>query len=356
MSSWQRRQVIRVLRRRMAIKCIHAGFSRRPGLLRSASLRTWWTSRFTVSSQSSQRPARSRWISSVRRALAMPGRWSVRAAVPERDPAEAGDQWFPPPVAFHGDLQAPAGSGGCLDCGLVLPSHRGDRRTVLACQRLEQRGLHDPVEAAQAEHVLGQEVVLDKTGVLGLILRDDGEIVVVKQRATLRWFSFAHVKRAPLPDDGPRHEQPDRPVDRPAVAGDLGVGVLGTDLVAEEARRLAGSVRDQRRGLRQLQLEFLAQERRDLLLDVLGLALWTGEPQQPVGGLADIPEPPVSPISGVLARELAAAQGEPARFRLVLMPAGPLDRVLHSLIRPVAPTAAAQAVLGPHPFLDVLIP
>ncbi len=227
----------------------------------------------------------------------------------ERDPAEAGDQWFPPPVAFHGDLQAPAGSGGCLDCGLVLPSHRGDRRTVLACQRLEQRGLHDPVEAAQAEHVLGQKVVLDKTGVLGLILRDDGEIVVVKQRATLRWFSFAHVKRAPLPDEGPGHEQPDRSVDRPAVAGDLGVGVLGTDLVAEEARRLAGSVRDQRLGLRQLQLEFLAQERRDLRLDVLGLALWTGEPQQPVVGIADIPEPPVARISGVLARELAAAQG-----------------------------------------------
>ncbi len=40
MSSWQRRQVIRVLRRRMAIKCIHSGLSRRPGLVRSASLRT----------------------------------------------------------------------------------------------------------------------------------------------------------------------------------------------------------------------------------------------------------------------------------------------------------------------------
>src|ERR1019366_3057987 len=29
MSSWQRRQVTRVLRRRMAMRCIHAGFSRR---------------------------------------------------------------------------------------------------------------------------------------------------------------------------------------------------------------------------------------------------------------------------------------------------------------------------------------
>jgi hypothetical protein len=136
------------------------------------------------------------------------------------------------------------------------------------------------VETAQAEHVLGQEVVLDETGVLGLVLRDDGEIVVVKQHSALRWFPFAHVERASLPDDGPGHEQPDRSVDRPAIAGDLGVGVLGADLVAEEARRPAGSVRDQRLGLRQLQLEFLAQERRDLRLDVLGLVLWAGEPQQ----------------------------------------------------------------------------
>src|SRR5258707_9899094 len=84
MSSWQRRQVIRVLRRRMAIKCIHSGLSRRPGLTRSASLRTWWTSRPAVSSQISQRPARSRKISSLRRVLAMTGRWSVRTAVRAR--------------------------------------------------------------------------------------------------------------------------------------------------------------------------------------------------------------------------------------------------------------------------------
>jgi len=130
----------------------------------------------------------------------------------------------------------------------------------------------------------------------------------VKQHATLRWFSFAHVERTSLPDDGPGHEQPDRSVDRPAIAGDLGVGVLGADLVAEEARRLAGSVRDQRLGLRQLQLEFLAQERRDLRLDVLGLALWTGEPQQPVVGLCralDYAELPVN----VLASAAAPAAG-----------------------------------------------
>src|SRR5215472_609160 len=84
MSSWHRRQITRVLRRRMAMRCIQAGFSRRPGLLRSASLRMWWTSRPAGDSQISQRPARSRWISSLRRELDMTGRWSVRTAVRTR--------------------------------------------------------------------------------------------------------------------------------------------------------------------------------------------------------------------------------------------------------------------------------
>jgi hypothetical protein len=115
--------------------------SRRPVLLRSASMRRGgppgspW--------QISQRPARSRWISSLHRPLAMTCPWSVRMAVHslERDPAE--------------------------------------------------------------------------------VLRDNGEIVVVKQRAALRWPSLAHVERALLPDDGPGLEQPDCSVDRPATPGDL---------------------------------------------------------------------------------------------------------------------------------------
>jgi len=88
-------------------------------------------------------------------------------------------------------------------------------------------------------------------------VRDDGEVIIVQQRAALRWSSPFHVGRAPLPDDGPGHEQPDCPVDRQGVPGDLGVGVLGSDLVAEEARRLAGGVHDQRLGLRQLSPELV---------------------------------------------------------------------------------------------------
>ena len=35
------------------------------------------------------------------------------------------------------------------------------------------------LETAQAVYVLGQKVVLDEPGVLGPVLRDDGEIIVV---------------------------------------------------------------------------------------------------------------------------------------------------------------------------------
>ena len=75
-----------------------------------------------------------------------------------------------------------AGSGGCLDRWLVASSHLGDRGAVFAGQRLEHRGLHGPAETTQPEDVLGQQGVLDEPGVLGAVLRDDGEIVVVKQR------------------------------------------------------------------------------------------------------------------------------------------------------------------------------
>src|SRR5258708_35964807 len=58
------------------------------------------------------------------------------ARSPERDPAEAGDQWLPAPVALDDDLQALARPGGGLDGGLVLAGHRAARRPGLAFQRL----------------------------------------------------------------------------------------------------------------------------------------------------------------------------------------------------------------------------
>ena len=76
------------------------------------------------------------------------------------------------------------------------------------------------------------------------------------------------------------HEQADRAVDHPTMGGDLGVGVLGSDLIAEEPRRLAGDVGDQRLGFGQFQPEFFTQEPPDLRIDLLRLVLRTGEPER----------------------------------------------------------------------------
>lgn len=77
----------------------------------------------------------------------------------ERYPAEAGDQRLPASVSLHGDLKAGPGSVGGVDAGLVLTGHLPDGGLVLRGQGLEHRCLQDPAQPAQAEHVLGEEVV-----------------------------------------------------------------------------------------------------------------------------------------------------------------------------------------------------
>ena len=77
-----RRQITTVSRCHMAISCIHSSFSRRCGLVRSASLRTWRSSRLSPAAQISQYSARSRWISS----FPVISHWigQVRSRVPRR--------------------------------------------------------------------------------------------------------------------------------------------------------------------------------------------------------------------------------------------------------------------------------
>jgi hypothetical protein len=62
------------------------------------------------------------------------------------------------------------------------------------------------------------------------------------------------------------------------------------DLVAEELRRLGAGVRDQRLVLGQFQLEFVMQECRQALLDLLGFGPGPGEPEQGVVGLCRVPD------------------------------------------------------------------
>jgi hypothetical protein len=153
MSSWQRRQMTKVLRRRLAMSSIQ-GFLPPSWIVEVCELAE------VVDLKALRALAE----------FAAPGEEPVDQLVPlgaghdgplvgeggcahspEGHPAEAGDQWLPVPVALDDQLQALARPGGGVDDLLALPGHIADRRAVLAREGLEQRGLHDPVQAAQAD-------------------------------------------------------------------------------------------------------------------------------------------------------------------------------------------------------------
>jgi hypothetical protein len=83
--------------------------------------------------------------------------------------------------------------------------------------------------------------------------------------------------------------------------------------------------------------------------------LGTGEPQQPVVGVADIAQSPVVRIIRVLARQVTTLQDQLPRRVPLVVPFGLLDRILQDLISPVGPAAAAEVVLGQQPLFDKLI-
>ena len=74
----------------------------------------------------------------------------------ERDTTERCDQWFASLAALNAGLQALAWPVRRLDRGLVPAGHRRDRRAVLAGQRLEQRGLHYPVQPVESVDIAGE--------------------------------------------------------------------------------------------------------------------------------------------------------------------------------------------------------
>ena len=68
---------------------------------------------------------------------------------------------------------------------------------------------------------------------------------------------------------------------------------------------------------RQFQLEVVTQEPRQALFDLLGLGLGSGEPEQVIVCVPDIPQPPVAGIAGIPAGQAAQllAQLRTARGR-----------------------------------------
>jgi hypothetical protein len=77
--------------------------------------------------------------------------------------------------------------------------------------------------------------------------------------------------------------------------------VLGDDVVAEEPRLLGTGVGDQRLVRRQFQLELVAQEPGEALLDFLRFGLRTGEPEEMVIGLCGLPDYAAHPVVALVA-------------------------------------------------------
>jgi len=75
--------------------------------------------------------------------------------------------------------------------------------------------------------------------------------------------------------------------------------VLGDDVIAEEPRLLGTGVGDQRLVRRQFQLELVAQEPGEALLDFLRFGLRAGEPEEMVICVPDIPEPAVAGVTRI---------------------------------------------------------
>jgi hypothetical protein len=188
---------------------------------------------------------------------------------------------------------------------------------VLGRQGLEHGRLGVPAQRAEPPDVAGEQVVADDAPVLGPVDPDDVVVVQVQQGRPSPGFAVAPVEGSLGPDHVERHAQRDRPVGRPAASGDLAVGVLDGDLVAEVPCRPGAGVGDQRLLAAEFQLEFVAQEPGQLVLDVLGFGLRPGEPQEVVVGVARVAQPPVPGVVRV-------SEGEGAYLPLVLPGLGPV--------------------------------
>ena len=87
------------------------------------------------------------------------------------------------------DIESRARPVQCRDRGLEASRHLRHRRAVLACQRFEHGGLHDPAQPVQSVNVTGEQVVLGDAPVPGPEVADDGVVGLVDQRGSARRFA-----------------------------------------------------------------------------------------------------------------------------------------------------------------------
>src|SRR5450755_3970083 len=159
--------------------------------------------------------------------------------------------------------------------------------------------------------------------------------------------------KRPRPSAGTRPASPSMEVNGAAFAGDLVVGVLDDDLVAEESCRARSGVGDQCLLLRQFQVEFLTQERRQADLDVLCFRFWSGEPEEVVIAISHVTQPPESRINRVFARHAPPLLTQRTHRGTVPTPARTHDQLVYLLVVRVGYPGSASGVFWDENFLDV---
>ena len=162
------------------------------------------------------------------------------------------------------------------------------------------------------QHVDGEHVVADDAPVFGPVGLDDVVVVQVLQGWPVPGFSVLPVGGSFRLDHIEGHPQRDRPVSRPAAVGDLDVGVLDDDLVAEISRGPGAGVGDQCLVRVEFEREFIAQEGRQLIFDGLGFGFRSGAPQDVVVCITRIAQPPVPGVLRVDRGELTCLAAQRA--------------------------------------------
>jgi len=132
------------------------------------------------------------------------------------------------------------------------------------------------------------------------------------------------------------HAQPNQTVDRTTARGLFSVVVDDGDLVAEEPRRAGAGVGDQCLLLGQLQLEVIAQELGEASLDLLGLGLRSGEPEQDVIGVSHVTQPSVARIRWIRTWQAPLLLAQRPHRGMIAVAASTSERVLHPLVLRIA--------------------
>jgi hypothetical protein len=156
---------------------------------------------------------------------------------------------------------------------------------------LHEGAFRYPFHTVEGVEIVGQSIIVHDAPILLLILRHNTEGGIVQQFGAVDRFAVMPIEGAFLLQHVRWHAQADLAVKTAVTAPvELSVVLQHHEVIAEEPRGLCPRMGDQGLGLGEFELEVLAQEPSDRLLDRLSLTAWAAKPQQPILRVPDIPQ------------------------------------------------------------------